>query len=113
MLALVVFGGLSLMLLHTDEFPEVNPPVISIAVPYPGAAPEGVEREVIDPMEEAFAGITGVDEIHSTSMDSFASRALNSAFATAEFSTFAICFAACFFENLRSASASFTSSPRI
>ncbi|HET9236648.1 MAG TPA: efflux RND transporter permease subunit [Oligoflexus sp.] len=70
-LALVVFGAIALFILDTDEFPEVNPPVISIAVPYPGAAPETVEREVVDRMEEAFAAISGVDEIQSTSMDSF------------------------------------------
>src|SRR5512139_4135715 len=71
MLSLVVFGGISLFVLDTDEFPEVNPPVINIVVPYPGAAPETVEREVVDRMEEAFASISGVDEIRSTSMDSF------------------------------------------
>lgn len=71
-LALVMFGGLALFLLDTDEFPEVNPPVISISVPYPGASPETVEREVVDPMEEAFAAISGVDEINSTALDGFA-----------------------------------------
>ncbi|MGH7481010.1 MAG: efflux RND transporter permease subunit, partial [Longimicrobiales bacterium] len=71
MLALVVFGAIALALLDTDEFPEVNPPVISVAVPYPGASPTGVEREIIEPMEEAFASITGVDEISSQSLDGF------------------------------------------
>ena len=44
---------------------------------------------------------------------SFVDRAACSAFATADFSVFAICFAACFFENVSSASASLTSLPRI
>ena len=57
MLAIVVFGLFSLFSLDTDEYPEVNPPVVSVAVPYPGASPDVVEREVIDPMEE---GITSV-----------------------------------------------------
>ena len=72
MLSLVVFGGISLFILDTDEFPEVNPPVVNVSVPYPGASPETVEREVVDRMEEAFAAISGVDDINSTSMDSFA-----------------------------------------
>ncbi len=72
MLALVVFGLISLVRLDTDEFPEVNPPVVSVAIPYPGAAPETVERELVNPLEEAFAAISGVDEITSTSMDGFA-----------------------------------------
>ncbi|MGH7480510.1 MAG: efflux RND transporter permease subunit, partial [Longimicrobiales bacterium] len=71
MLALVVFGGIALALLDTDEYPEVNPPVISVAVPYPGASPSGVEREIIEPMEEAFSSITGVDEITSSALDGF------------------------------------------
>jgi HAE1 family hydrophobic/amphiphilic exporter-1 len=72
MLALVVFGGIALLLLPTDEFPEVNPPVVSVSIPYPGASPATVERELIDPLEEAFAGISGLDKVMSTSTDGFA-----------------------------------------
>ncbi|MFN7143307.1 MAG: efflux RND transporter permease subunit, partial [Myxococcota bacterium] len=71
MVSLVVFGIGALLLLDTDEFPEVNPPVVSLAIPYPGASPETVEREVISPLEDALAAISGVDKIHSTSLDSF------------------------------------------
>jgi len=71
MVMLVVFGIGSLALLDTDEFPEVNPPVVSISVPYPGASPGTVEREVVDPIEDAVAGISGVDRMTSTSLDSF------------------------------------------
>jgi HAE1 family hydrophobic/amphiphilic exporter-1 len=71
MVALVVFGIGALLLLDTDEFPEVNPPVVSLAVPYPGASPETVEREVVTPLEDAIAGISGVDRITSTALDSF------------------------------------------
>ena len=72
MLALVVFGAIALLVLDTDEFPEVNPPVISVSIPYPGASPATVERELVTPMEEAFASISGVDEIESTATDGFA-----------------------------------------
>lgn len=72
MLALVVFGGISLLTLDTDEFPEVSPPVLTVAVPYPGAAPEGVERELVVPLEESFSSISGIDKLSSTSYDSFA-----------------------------------------
>jgi hydrophobe/amphiphile efflux-1 (HAE1) family protein len=71
MLALVVFGGVALLILDTDEFPEVNPPVIAISVPYPGASPEVVEREIVDPLEEAFSAISGVDKMYGTAMDGF------------------------------------------
>src|SRR4051812_6731833 len=71
MLMLVLFGLVALKQLNTDEFPEVKPPYISVMVPYPGAGPETVEREVIDRLEEAFQSITGVHEINSTAMDGY------------------------------------------
>ncbi|HEU0014422.1 MAG TPA: efflux RND transporter permease subunit [Longimicrobium sp.] len=73
MLALVVFGIFALMSLDTDEFPEVEAPFIFLALPYPGASPDIVEREVVDPVEEAIAGISGVDRVTSSSMDGFGS----------------------------------------
>ncbi len=71
MLALVVFGIFAMINLDTDEFPEVNPPIVNVAVPYPGASPDIVEREVVEPMEEAIAGISGVDRVTSQSLDGF------------------------------------------
>ena len=72
MLALVLFGIISLIRLETDEFPEVQPPVVAVTIPYPGASPETVENEVVDRIEEAISGISGVDRIQSTSLDGFA-----------------------------------------
>ena len=71
MLALVVFGIFALIQLNTDEFPDVSPPIVSIAVPYPGASPDTVEREVIDPIEEQISAISGVKQIQSNALDSF------------------------------------------
>lgn len=71
-LALVVFGGVALLTLDTDEFPEVQPPIINVSIPYPGASPRVVERELVDQLEDAFASISGVDKIESISLDSFA-----------------------------------------
>ncbi|MEX2662912.1 MAG: efflux RND transporter permease subunit [Vicinamibacterales bacterium] len=71
MLALVVFGIVALLQLDTDEFPDVQPPIVAIAVLYPGASPDVVEREVIEPTEEVLSGISGVDKITSSALDSF------------------------------------------
>ena len=71
MLALVVFGIVALTQLDTDEFPEIDAPIVVISVPYPGASPDVVEREVIDPIEEVVSGISGVDRMQSSSLDSF------------------------------------------
>jgi len=71
MVALVVFGLVSLLLLQTDEFPDVAVPIVVVSVPYPGASPDNVEREIIEPMEEAVAGISGVKKVTSNSLDGY------------------------------------------
>ena len=72
MVALVVFGLFSLFQLHTDEFPDIAQPIINVAIAYPGASPDVVEREVLDRVEDAVAGISGVDRINGSAQDGFA-----------------------------------------
>ena len=72
MLMFVVFGLVALFQLDTDEYPEVDQPIVVVAVPYPGASPDVVEREVIDPIEEVISGISGVDRMNSNALDNFA-----------------------------------------
>ena len=48
MLTLVGFGLVALSQLQTDEFPEVQPPIVLTTIIYPGASPEQVEREVLE-----------------------------------------------------------------
>ncbi len=67
MVALVVFGLIALANLETDEFPDVQQPVIGVTVVYPGASPEVVEREVVEPIEDAIFSISGVDGSKTTS----------------------------------------------
>ena len=71
MVTLVVFGIFALFKLKTDEFPDITPPIVSVALIYPGASPDGVEKEVVDPTEEALAGIAGVKKVTSSSEDGF------------------------------------------
>ncbi|MDQ3136638.1 MAG: efflux RND transporter permease subunit [Gemmatimonadota bacterium] len=71
MLALTVFGVIALLRLQTDEFPDVAPPFVSVAIPYPGASPDGVEKEVLDPIEEQIASISGVKKINGRAEDGF------------------------------------------
>ncbi len=66
MVALVVFGIFALLNLHTDEFPDIQQPVIGLTIVYPGATPSEVTREIIDPIEDAIFGISGVDGEKST-----------------------------------------------
>src|SRR2546423_8560446 len=72
MIALVVFGLASLARLDTDEFPEIDAPIVFVGVGYPGASPDVVEREVVSRLEDKISGISGVDKLNSTSRDGFA-----------------------------------------
>ena len=72
MVALVALGLYALIQLETDEFPDIQNPIVAVSIPYPGASPDVVEREVVDPIEEAIAGINGVDRLQSVSLDGFA-----------------------------------------
>ena len=74
MLALVGFGTVALTQLQTDEFPEVQPPVVLTTVVYPGASPEQVEREVLEPIEEAIQAISGVKNINGEARDGSSSQ---------------------------------------
>jgi multidrug efflux pump subunit AcrB len=73
MLTLVVFGVFALFKLKTDEFPDVVPPVASVGLIYPGASPDGVEKEVLKPVEDQISSITGVKTIMGKAYDGYGS----------------------------------------
>jgi HAE1 family hydrophobic/amphiphilic exporter-1 len=68
-LILTVVGGAGFMQLGVDRFPQVDLPTVSIRASLPGAAPETVETEVTDKIEEAVNTIAGVEELRSTSSE--------------------------------------------
>ena len=68
-LSLTVIGGFSFMQLGIDQFPKVDFPAISVITRLPGAAPEQVESEVTDKIEEAVNTISGIDTLTSTSSE--------------------------------------------
>ena len=63
---LMCLGLLALKKLKVNQIPDVQPPVIVLNIPYPGASPETVEREVINRIEKSLQSITGVDQLRST-----------------------------------------------
>jgi hydrophobic/amphiphilic exporter-1 (mainly G- bacteria), HAE1 family len=60
MVALLVIGGLSLLLMRREEFPAFELEVITVSVPYPGASPEEVEEGICLKIEEAVRSIDGI-----------------------------------------------------
>src|SRR3954465_444371 len=71
MLTLAVFGLFALLRLKTDEFPDVAPPVVTVGIPYPGGSPDGVAKEILDPIEEQIASITGVKHVSGKAYDGY------------------------------------------
>ena len=69
MFLLCVGGLLALFTVNQEEFPNMEVPVVSINVPYLGAAPEEVEQGVCIRVEEAIDGIEGIEEIHSVASE--------------------------------------------
>jgi len=68
-LTLTVVGAFSFTKLGVDQFPKVDFPMIVITTVQPGAAPEQIETEVTDKIEEAVNTISGIDELRSTSSE--------------------------------------------
>src|SRR5947209_6527740 len=68
-LALVVVGLFSYFRLGVDRFPKVDFPTITVTTRLPGAAPEELETEVTDKIEEAVNTISGIDELRSTTSE--------------------------------------------
>lgn len=64
-LALVVLGLLGISRLGTDLFPDVSFPFVAITTVYRGAGPSEIEQQVTKPLEDAVAGIGGVESIQS------------------------------------------------
>lgn len=71
-IALMIFGAFALKQLKTNQFPDVQPPILVVNVPYPGASPETVEREILNRLEDSMSTIQGITEIRSYARESSA-----------------------------------------
>ncbi|HEX6086829.1 MAG TPA: efflux RND transporter permease subunit [Thermoanaerobaculia bacterium] len=68
-LALVVIGAFSYLKLGVDRFPNVEFPFVIVTTVLPGAAPEEIETELTDKIEEAVNTISGINELTSFSSE--------------------------------------------
>ena len=68
-IALMGLGLLALTKLRVNQIPDVEQPVLVVTVPYPGASPDSVEREVINRIEKSLQSISGVDQVRSTASE--------------------------------------------
>ncbi|MBK6422574.1 MAG: efflux RND transporter permease subunit [Gemmatimonadetes bacterium] len=68
-LALVLFGVIGYLKLPVREYPDVDPPVISITTVLPGASPQVVETAVTDILEEELSTLPGLRTLTSASAE--------------------------------------------
>src|SRR5258706_7499228 len=68
-MTLVVLGICSYNRLTVERFPRVEFPTITITTRLPGAAPQEIETEITDKIEEAVNTISGIDELRSNSSE--------------------------------------------
>jgi HAE1 family hydrophobic/amphiphilic exporter-1 len=71
--AMMCLGLMALNKLRVNQNPDVEVPFIVVNIPYPGASPETVEREIVNRLEKSLQSITGVTELNSTASESSAS----------------------------------------
>lgn len=70
MMSFVIFGAVLYLRLPVDMFPDVDFPVVTVTVVYPGADPATMEEKVADPIEEAVNSLGGIEMLRSVSVGS-------------------------------------------
>jgi multidrug efflux pump len=66
-LLLIVFGIVSITLLSLREYPDIDPPIVSINTNYPGASASIIETRITQLLEDRISGIEGIKNISSSS----------------------------------------------
>ncbi|MGH8054404.1 MAG: efflux RND transporter permease subunit [Stenotrophomonas sp.] len=72
-LLLLVLGVMSFNRLTLRELPAIDPPIVSVSVDYTGASAAVIESRVTQVLEDALAGIEGIDTINARSTNGRAS----------------------------------------
>lgn len=68
-LTILLFGVIAFTRLPVREYPDIDPPVVSITTLYRGASPSVVETEITNILEEQFATLEGVKSMTSSSRE--------------------------------------------
>lgn len=68
-LTIVLFGIISFFRLPVREYPDIDPPIVSITTFYRGASPSVVETEITDVLEEQLTTLEAVKSITSSSRE--------------------------------------------
>lgn len=66
---LCIVGVVGWLSLSVREYPDTDPPIVSVETSYTGAAASVVETRITQLIEDAVAGVQGIETITSTSQD--------------------------------------------
>ncbi len=66
MIGLMFFGFICFTRMGLSQMPDVSFPVVNVTITLPNAAPEVVEEEVADVVEQAIMGVEGVQDVETT-----------------------------------------------
>jgi len=68
-LLIVVFGIVGYTSLSVREYPEIDPPIVTVQTFYTGADPKTIQSEVTEPLEDAISGAEGIKVLSSVSTE--------------------------------------------
>ena len=66
---IVLFGVIGYTYLGVREYPNVDPPIITVSTSYTGANADVIESQITEPLEESINGIAGIRSLTSSSSD--------------------------------------------
>lgn len=67
---IVIIGGISLLTLPVEKYPDIAPPTIYVIATYPGASAEALQKSVVAPLEEAINGVENMIYMTSSASNS-------------------------------------------
>jgi multidrug efflux pump subunit AcrB len=72
MLGILLSGFLGFQATEREAFPQFNPKQVQITVPWPGAAPQEVEEQIVKRIEEALDDVGQIDKVTATATEGMA-----------------------------------------
>ncbi|GLP68670.1 hydrogenase expression protein [Streptomyces sp. TUS-ST3] len=68
-LVAIVFGAIAIPQLKQQLLPTIELPMVSVIAPYQGAAPDVVEKQVVEPIEDNLEAVDGISGVTSTASE--------------------------------------------
>ncbi|MEV6331624.1 efflux RND transporter permease subunit [Streptomyces sp. NPDC051909] len=68
-LVALLFGAIAIPQLKQQLLPSIEFPMVSVIAPYQGASPDVVEKQVVEPLENALKAVDGVKGVTSTASE--------------------------------------------